>query len=84
MHLLSKAVTYRKRAPVTQIQRYISGACFSLCPRCGKCLDREYMRYCSLCGQRLDWRSLETAQIIDVPCQATPRVERCSMADKVD
>ena len=27
------------------------------CPRCQELLEREFMAYCSNCGQCLDWRS---------------------------
>lgn len=31
---------------------------YGTCPRCGKRLS-EYYRYCSQCGQRLDWNDSE-------------------------
>lgn len=30
---------------------------YSICPRCGIPIDREYANYCSNCGQRLSWES---------------------------
>ena len=29
---------------------------FYLCPRCETVIDREYLLFCAVCGQALDWR----------------------------
>ena len=34
------------------------------CPRCQNLLDREFMDYCSCCGQCLDWRGYGKARRI--------------------
>ena len=34
------------------------------CPRCQNLLDREFMDYCSCCGQCLDWRGYRKARRI--------------------
>lgn len=26
-----------------------------ICPRCGIMLEREWMKFCDNCGQKLDW-----------------------------
>ena len=28
---------------------------YPVCPRCKTTMEREYMAYCSRCGQKLDW-----------------------------
>lgn len=64
---LISAVTYREPRPVTQMRQYASGDYFSLCPRCGQCIDREYVRFCSQCGQRLSWQASADLEIIEIP-----------------
>jgi len=32
------------------------------CPRCQKLLEREFMGYCSSCGQYLDWSDYKKAK----------------------
>ena len=32
------------------------------CPRCQKLLEREFMAYCSRCGQCLDWHGYRKAK----------------------
>jgi len=49
---------YRRALLVTQVRRFPSRggfAAYSVCPRCGVTLEREYQQYCDRCGQRLDW-----------------------------
>ena len=29
---------------------------YYLCPKCGIFLEREFVRYCDQCGQKLNWR----------------------------
>lgn len=29
---------------------------FSVCPKCGSILERDYQAYCDRCGQSLSWR----------------------------
>jgi len=36
---------------------------YPVCPRCGRTMEREYMSFCSRCGQRLDWKDYESARI---------------------
>ncbi len=36
---------------------------YPVCPRCGRTMEREYMSFCSRCGQRLDWVNYEFARI---------------------
>ena len=47
------------------LARHGSGGLFPLCPRCGSAMEREYQGYCDRCGQRLDWRGLPKARVID-------------------
>lgn len=67
---LISAASYREPRPVTQMRQYASGDCYSLCPRCGQCVDREYVRFCSQCGQRLSWHVYTDLEIIEVPERA--------------
>lgn len=47
--------SYRTIRLVTNIMVYGHGDIYPVCPRCRNALDREYMRFCSNCGQRLGW-----------------------------
>ncbi len=37
---------------------------YYVCPRCGCLLDREFIRFCDRCGQRLDWSDYKKVIII--------------------
>ncbi len=37
---------------------------FPICPRCAMTIEREYQSFCDRCGQCLDWRDIDHAQII--------------------
>ncbi len=37
---------------------------FFVCPQCGITLEREFMKYCDRCGQRLDWRGHKNPRIV--------------------
>lgn len=39
------------------IPRWPRGDIYYRCPRCQRLLDREFLAYCSACGQCLDWHS---------------------------
>ena len=55
---------YRKALRINKII-YLSGAklMFSVCPRCGNAVDREYMNYCPVCGQKLSWIGFDRIKI---------------------
>lgn len=48
---------------VTEILLFPSGNGYPLCPRCSCCLEREYMRFCDSCGQRLGWKNFSSVHI---------------------
>lgn len=55
--------SFRLAMTVTHILRFPNGSGYPLCPRCGISLEREFMRYCSCCGQCLGWKSLRHAKV---------------------
>ena len=59
------ALGYRQPMQVRTLARYRSGGTFPVCPQCGSALEREYQRYCDRCGQRLGWRDLRRAQVVE-------------------
>lgn len=62
------AASYRVARPVTKLVRYpMHGYCYPLCPRCKKCMEREYVSYCDRCGQKLNWDKIEEAVILTAP-----------------
>lgn len=48
-------VYYRIEIPVRQRVYYANVSAYPLCPRCGRSLNREFMHFCNLCGQKLGW-----------------------------
>lgn len=61
--LSEDAAAFRIPCPVTQILLFPSGNSYPLCPRCNSSLEREYMRFCDSCGQRLAWRGFSAAKV---------------------
>ena len=62
----SKEITYRIPLAVHEVCVFSDGNSFSVCPRCGLTLEREYMNFCDRCGQKLDWKEYEKAVVIRV------------------
>ena len=63
-HLL---MTYRTPMMVQDamvFRRFPEDDIFYCCPRCQVLLEREFMAYCSRCGQCLDWRDCRKARPI--------------------
>ena len=57
------AMSYRVALPVTRWVRYAAhGYCYALCPRCGQAMEREYVRFCDRCGQKLRWSHTDEPQ----------------------
>ena len=58
------AYLYRIPMPVGKVVVFSSGDSYPVCPRCDCTIDREYMRFCDRCGQRLSWMRLDAAKIV--------------------
>ena len=61
---MARALTFRAPRMVTRVRlcRDFQGVCsFPVCPRCGASLEREYLSYCSRCGQCLCWDRFDQA-----------------------
>lgn len=56
--------TYHLPRTVTAVRIYRDENIFSVCPRYGVCIEREYQGYCHRCRQCLDWSKLEDAEEI--------------------
>ncbi len=63
-HLFLALAAYRIPMPVTELMVFPGRSAYYVCPRCGITVEREYMRYCDRCGQRLGWRNCERARIV--------------------
>lgn len=61
------AYLYRIPLPVTETLWVSGGCCYPICPRCDRSLDREYVHFCDRCGQHLDWKFYDYADIICAP-----------------
>lgn len=54
-----ETMDYRSARVVREIvvcQDHLGEIGLYICPRCDSLLDREFVRFCDRCGQRLDWR----------------------------
>lgn len=57
------AESYRAPMQIKQLRKYQSTS-YYVCPRCNVTMDREFMRYCDRCGQRLDWKGYRKAKVV--------------------
>lgn len=56
---LLEIIDYRTTKPVRELVvfcSFLSETGYYVCPRCHCLLNREFVRFCDRCGQRLDWR----------------------------
>lgn len=58
------AVSYRVPMQVLEAIQYSQGGSYPICPRCDCSLDREYVRFCDRCGQRLSWKHMEAIRLV--------------------
>lgn len=68
-----RAVSYRRPMPVRQVFRSRNGEAYPVCPRCCRSIDREFMRFCDRCGQRLGWRGFSCAEVRYAPLSKEKR-----------
>lgn len=55
---VTKILSYRIFMEVNRLFTDAQGNTFPLCPRCANIIDREFMNYCSCCGQHLAWNNV--------------------------
>ncbi len=55
MNMSEDELRYRRPLRVREVVRYAREGLYPRCPQCRGILDREYMCYCNMCGQCLDW-----------------------------
>ena len=63
--LFQLMMTYRVPMMVKNavgFKRWPEDEIYYRCPRCQKLLEREFMSYCSSCGQCLDWSEYRKAR----------------------
>ena len=61
------ATLYRIPMPVTKVLVLSYDGSYPICPRCNCTIDREYMRFCDRCGQRLGWEMFAFAKPVYAP-----------------
>lgn len=62
-----KELSFRRAMPVRETVFFTRGDyTYPRCPRCKLTMDREYVRFCDRCGQRLDWSTFEEADVISL------------------
>ncbi len=54
--MIQDALRHRRPMLVVEYRTYKNGFIYAVCPGCHRCVEREYVSYCSQCGQLLDWR----------------------------
>lgn len=67
---------FRSPMQVDKIILHKSGDSYPICPRCDCSLDREYMRFCDRCGQRLSWGKEKPIQTLYAPRDKYRRKKR--------
>lgn len=64
---LYRFAVYRQPMPVREYVRYQGafgkGSVFFLCPRCDLTMEREFQSFCDRCGQSLNWKRIEKAEL---------------------
>lgn len=55
--------TERLVREVVVVRNFLSETGYYVCPRCDCLLDREFVRFCDRCGQRLNWQFYLHAKI---------------------
>lgn len=58
------AISYRIPLEVRVVVMYPNGISFPECPRCKETIEREYMRFCDRCGQKLGWKNFDHAVVL--------------------
>lgn len=64
-----RQLLYRHAMAVVEIHMFpqCHGApAYPVCPRCQRTMEREYMPFCSRCGQKLNWRGFQNARVLSV------------------
>lgn len=61
------AYQYRLPKQVMKKVLLLNGDIYPICPRCDCLVDREYLRFCDQCGQRLGLNFLGFVQIVHAP-----------------
>lgn len=63
LQFLLSLAQFRIPMPVTDLMVFHNTS-FYVCPQCGVTIEREFMRFCDRCGQRLDWNHYKNARIV--------------------
>lgn len=64
IYLLGRLLSYRAKMNIKYIKLYKNGDGYPLCPRCFSAIDRDYILFCTRCGQRLGWSKLGKAEYV--------------------
>lgn len=61
---IKTALSYHKPLSVTKVLVFKNKDSCPLCSRCNISIDHEYMRYCNRCGQSLNRKHFNKAQVV--------------------
>lgn len=59
--------SYREPMAISRLMRLQDGSGYYLCPRCSALLERDFVNFCSSCGQALGWKHYRRSQVIYPP-----------------
>lgn len=60
-----ESASYRTKLPIKELTLYENeNSIYALCPRCKATMEKDYLSFCSSCGQKLSWTNWEKAPII--------------------
>ena len=60
---IEEKLSYREPMMITEISVGINGWSNAICPRCDQDIEREHMKYCVFCGQRINWNGYLKAKV---------------------
>ena len=63
----AEAISFRMPLAVSEFYRMNNGYTYPICPRCHVSFDREFVPYCSHCGQALCWDDYPKKAVIVIP-----------------
>ena len=59
------SISYRTKLPIKEKILYENqNSIYAVCPRCKGTVDRDYVKYCTICGQRISWANWGKTSIV--------------------
>ena len=61
---IEEMLFYRFPMKIRKISVGVNNVAYPVCPRCDSNIEREYMKHCVECGQKLNWNGYYKAEIV--------------------